>query len=35
MTSRGQYDFAEKLLSAHRYQFGGNDEKAAGATGGA
>jgi 6-phosphogluconate dehydrogenase len=29
--SRGEDDFAEKLLSAMRYQFGGHLEKAAGA----
>jgi 6-phosphogluconate dehydrogenase len=28
-SSRGEDDFAEKLLSALRYQFGGHDEKAA------
>ena len=28
--SRGEADFADKLLSAMRYQFGGHDEKAAG-----
>jgi len=29
--SRGEDDFAEKLLSAMRFQFGGHLEKAAGA----
>ena len=29
-TSRGQADFADKLLSAMRYEFGGHLEKAAG-----
>ncbi|MEH2048258.1 MAG: hypothetical protein V7K70_00820 [Nostoc sp.] len=27
-SSRGEADFADKLLSAMRYQFGGHDEKA-------
>ncbi|MGF2037271.1 MAG: hypothetical protein RMZ43_018445 [Nostoc sp. CmiVER01] len=27
-SSRGQANFADKLLSAMRYQFGGHDEKA-------
>jgi len=29
-TSRGENDFADKLLSAMRYQFGGHKEKTAG-----
>ena len=29
-TSRGDADFADKLLSAMRYQFGGHEEKPAG-----
>jgi 6-phosphogluconate dehydrogenase len=29
-SSRGQADFADKLLSAMRYEFGGHLEKAAG-----
>ena len=33
-SSRGEADFADKLLSALRYQFGGHEEKAAGANGG-
>ena len=28
-SSRGEDDFADKLLSALRYQFGGHEEKAA------
>jgi 6-phosphogluconate dehydrogenase len=28
-SSRGEDDFAEKLLSALRFQFGGHEEKAA------
>jgi 6-phosphogluconate dehydrogenase len=28
-SSRGQEDFADKILSALRYQFGGHEEKAA------
>ena len=28
-SSRGEDDFAEKVLSALRYQFGGHEEKAA------
>ncbi len=34
-TSRGEADFADRLLSAMRYQFGGHLEKAAAASGGA
>jgi 6-phosphogluconate dehydrogenase len=30
--SRGENDFADKLLSAMRYQFGGHEEKPAGGT---
>jgi 6-phosphogluconate dehydrogenase len=33
--SRGEADFADKVLSALRYEFGGHDEKAAAPTGGA
>ncbi len=33
-SSRGEADFADKLLSALRYQFGGHEEKAAGTAGG-
>ncbi len=33
--SRGQADFADKVLSALRYEFGGHEEKAAGPEGGA
>jgi len=29
LSSRGEDDFAEKVLSSLRYQFGGHDEKAA------
>jgi 6-phosphogluconate dehydrogenase len=32
--SRGEADFADKLLSAMRYQFGGHEEKAAAKEGG-
>ncbi len=34
-SSRGQADFADKVLSALRYEFGGHEEKAAGPEGGA
>lgn len=34
-SSRGEGDFADKVLSALRYQFGGHDEKAANPDGGA
>ena len=34
-SSRGEDDFAEKVLSALRYQFGGHDEKAAAGKAGA
>jgi 6-phosphogluconate dehydrogenase len=34
-SSRGEDNFAERLLSALRYQFGGHDEKAAGDKAGA
>jgi len=34
-SSRGEDDFAEKLLSALRFQFGGHKEKGADAKGGA
>jgi 6-phosphogluconate dehydrogenase len=34
-SSRGQADFADKMLSALRYEFGGHEEKAAAAPGGA
>ena len=34
-SSRGEDDFAEKVLSALRYQFGGHDEKAAAGRAGA
>jgi 6-phosphogluconate dehydrogenase len=34
-SSRGDDDFADKLLSALRYQFGGHEEKAAGTKGNA
>jgi 6-phosphogluconate dehydrogenase len=34
-SSRGEDDFAEKVLSALRYQFGGHDEKSAGEKAGA
>ena len=33
--SRGEADFADKVLSALRYEFGGHEEKAAAKTGGA
>jgi 6-phosphogluconate dehydrogenase len=33
--SRGEADFADKVLSALRYEFGGHEEKAAATTGGA
>jgi 6-phosphogluconate dehydrogenase len=33
--SRGEADFADKMLSALRYEFGGHEEKAAGRKGGA
>jgi 6-phosphogluconate dehydrogenase len=33
--SRGEADFADKLLSALRYEFGGHEEKAADKKGGA
>jgi 6-phosphogluconate dehydrogenase len=34
-SSRGEADFADKLLSAMRYEFGGHEEKAAGQSGAA
>ena len=34
-SSRGEDDFADKMLSALRYQFGGHEEKAAAKKGGA
>jgi 6-phosphogluconate dehydrogenase len=34
-SSRGEADFADKVLSALRYEFGGHEEKAAAKTGGA
>ncbi|HSB54247.1 MAG TPA: hypothetical protein VLD58_07815, partial [Gemmatimonadales bacterium] len=34
-SSRGEADFADKLLSALRYEFGGHEEKAAAGNGGA
>ena len=34
-SSRGEADFADKVLSAMRYEFGGHEEKAAAAKGGA
>ena len=33
--SRGEADFADKVLSALRYEFGGHEEKAAAPPGGA
>ena len=33
--SRGEADFADKVLSALRYEFGGHEEKAAARKGGA
>jgi 6-phosphogluconate dehydrogenase len=33
-SSRGEDDFADKLLSALRFQFGGHQEKAAASKGG-
>jgi 6-phosphogluconate dehydrogenase len=33
-TSRGEGDFADQLLSAMRYQFGGHQEKSAARNGG-
>ena len=34
-SSRGEADFADKVLSALRYEFGGHEEKAAAKKGGA
>jgi len=34
-SSRGEDDFADKMLSALRYEFGGHEEKAAAGKGGA
>ena len=34
-SSRGEADFADKVLSTARYRFGGHDEKATAAQGGA